>query len=528
MVTNAVDAIVENKVLDKKSEPAAKPLTKPKLLRIAGDSVRFFISQVVDQMTGIVKGLIVPNVLGPAQYGVLASLNLIEHYARYANLGIHTNNLFKLPAQRAQNQLDEAEETKNSVFSVSLLMGSLATLTLLGVALVGWNRFPQGMRLPLLVASFIPLAVNLRSVFMTLVRADKHFAVLSQVSIWSSVGDMGLGILLAIWLKVFGVLMAQLLVGGAVLWWIQKRCHYSFRLYLKWQSIWTLLKFSIPVLFIIGLLHAWLVTIDRIMVIKYFGTLGIGYYTIASLMSMPVTLIPTALGTVMSTDVIEACAQDPHKARHQITQSTYLVAFVSALVAGAISLLSPLAIRYLFPKYAPAIAAARWLPMAMYFESIGMFGYYVAISTGRTRSYTITMLGYAACAYLIFDLGLRHGDLATAAWLMAGISALKAFLLLGFTVWPTFPNRTQAASFIRDILLLGAFLSGSCMFLHTTWPVGIEGPAVVALRDTFLKVSCYVVSWGLIVWWLRERLEWPRMRQLVLQEWRKRQGRAVV
>ena len=57
---------------------------------LAKDAAKLWAGTAVEQLLGLVRGIIIPRYLGPGLYGVLGALGLITKYGAYLQLGITT------------------------------------------------------------------------------------------------------------------------------------------------------------------------------------------------------------------------------------------------------------------------------------------------------------------------------------------------------------------------------------------------------------------------------------------------------
>jgi len=462
-------------------------MTKQKRGNIIQESFQYFSSQIIQQGVNIIRGVILPNILSPFHFGIVATLSLVERYSIYANLGIHSANLYQIPAKRVQGDLEESERIKNHVYSFSILTGGLAVLLILLGAFLNAGRISKEIFWGLLIVSMTPLLIAVRGVYMTLLRADKEFNILSTATLLMSTLGAVLMILMALKFKSYGVLLGEMIALVLVLCFIQNRVHFKFKFELVPQKVVALLQFSIPIFFLVGLLHTFLLTLDRLMIVKWLGVQQVGYYAIGVTLSNLVLLFPMAISVVLSTRVIEECSRPGGNTENILCQTTYLIAIFTSFLAAFLCFACPSIFKIVFPKYQAGIQSAMILPFAVYFEAIGFLPYYAMVGMGKMKSYILVTGVIAGVSYLLFNFMLREKNLLEIALLMVVIYFLKNMTTLLFSASVTMKNRRNISKFILLPLLFITFSAAISVFLNFIFPSPLNIPRKELLALFLLK-----------------------------------------
>src|SRR5688572_23457301 len=202
---------------------AEAALRVPGRERLVRDTAHLAARTVLQQILGFVRGLILPNLLGPFHYGALSTVLLVERYSSYANLGIQMATLYRAPGMIANGLAAEARKVHDEVVSFSVLTGTLAG----GLVAVGalWfrERLAPEITTGLLVAAFLPPLIVLRGAVMTWARANLDFAAVSRGGVLHAVVLFVLALALGwLWQSV-GAVVAHVLAYAALVAYLARR-----------------------------------------------------------------------------------------------------------------------------------------------------------------------------------------------------------------------------------------------------------------------------------------------------------------
>ena len=475
-------------VLSEQRTPKTALDKTPKQDNVVKDGFQYLNGQVVNQATSIIRGVILPNLLTPFHYGIIAMLSLVERYSVFTNLGVHTANLYQVPARRAVGDIEEAERIKNCIYSFSLLMGGLGVLLILFGTLSNAGRLSREMFWGLLILSVIPLLTMYRGTYMTLLRADKKFGLMGKATTFSSVLGSVLVVLLAWRFKVYGVLVGQVLALAALLLFVQRKARFKFKFMLLPKKIWELLQFSIPIFFIIGFLSTFLLTLDRLMIAKYLGIQAVGFYSIALTLSSFILLPPSAISMVLSTRIIESCSRSAEEAQRQICPALYLIALSTSFLAALLSLAVPCIFEIIFRKYKPGIPSAMILPFALYFEAIGYLPNDGVIGMGKMKPYILFLALTTGGSYLLFLFFLKGRGLVMAASLMVVSLFVKNLALLFLCAFAVLKNsKKRIFGFVAFPLLVFLVAGMGVFVLNTVFPNPVDTGIAPLLGCFFIR-----------------------------------------
>lgn len=420
--------------------------------------IKYFIGQIVQELFLAARGLIIPNFLGPYQYGLVSALNIIERYSNFTNLGIHQNILYKVPYYRVRNDTGRIEEVKNISFSFTLLTGVLTTLFIVCVALLKSMKMDRHLFLGMLIMSLSPLLLTVRGVFMLSLRADKNFEMISKVLILSSVCLFALVLTLGLLFGAIGVISAQIVTSIIAVVFLIRTSGLRFRFNINIRKVAEFLKFSIPIVFVIESLKAFLATIDKIVILKYLGTISVGFYSIGLGLSSLVFIVPASIATVSNPSLVEEHGRSKKHAAEYFVNATAFITVVTAFFVVLLVLLAPWLIKTVFPKYSLGIECARMLPFLVYFEGISLIAAQLLILLNRKTHYIAILLGTLLVSYLVLNFTFVKQNINYIAVFMVLINALKAICLLLMASAAAITKKETIFGFIGFILTVSLFI----------------------------------------------------------------------
>jgi O-antigen/teichoic acid export membrane protein len=427
--------------------------------RIVQDSAHYLTSTVVAQGLGLARTLLVPVLLGPAQLGIWNLMTVIVGYGANAHLGILHGLNKKIPFLRGQGRAQEIEDLRDSVWWANLLLGLGAGGSLLVASFLVAPPYASATRI---VAVVVLLQMVYVYYFCTL-RADSRFSLVSRgIALLSLLSSIFIVLLAygfpnrlqgALW----GLAISYVVVN--TYWFVQ--ADYRFTLGIKRALIAESFRIGLP-LITLGIIDMFLLSLDRWLIAWKFSAASLGYYSIGIMASNLLGLVPASAANVLYPRMLERFAQTGKAT----TISGYLlhpvraIAVLMALLVGAATILIPIVLHALLPKYGPSIPLLQILvPGAFFLGLTPVTGNYViainrqgallrvqvaAIAVGLAIDLILLHLGHGVqgvaygtlCCYAVYGVGylylaLSFADVARGR--IAGI-IVEVFVLFGGTV----------------------------------------------------------------------------------------------
>lgn len=453
--------------------------------------IKYFISQIFQATMAVIRGLILPNILGPFHYGIVSTLNLMEKYSKFTNFGIHKNILYKAPYYKTKGNSEEIEKIKNNCFYFTLITGVVVVVAIFSIAIFNFHKLNTHLFWGLLIMSFYPLLLSIRSVYMISLRIDKNFNLIAKIVGITTLLVFGLAIVLGLLFKSIGVLFGQVIAIFVCILILIKISGYRFKFKINTAKIIEFLKFSIPIIFVIEVLLAFLTTIDRIMILRHLGVIFVGFYTIGLSICGLIMILPLSIATVVSPTLIEEYGKPDGKSADLFLTTTYFTAIFVAFFLAVVSISAPAIIYIIFPKYELGIQSAQIIPFAFYFEGITKLGGYALITLNKTKSYISSLILSSLIALLIFERFLPGRSLFIAAILTVVVYGIKSLTIMTLASLSTFKNSKTAIRFLGTLMALIVFTTMICWLLNNLFPSYDTLNTADLIKFSFFKISIF-------------------------------------
>ena len=356
----------------------------------------YLLSQALSQATAIIRGLVVPNLLGPASYGLIATVNAVDRYTPYVSGGSHWYVVNRVPV------IDDGEERArilDAIFAFTVVTSILSAMVFVGAAL--FQRPSRGLLVAYGVATLAlnPFASGLWRLHTSLLRVDGHVPRMMRLSNAQTLLSSVLIIGLTFWLGAIGTFTAQLLTSVASLM-LLATSPYRFRFRWSTAALRVVLKFSIPVFFVSGLLLTTFDSMEIFVLAHRLGVSAVGMYAWGASMAALLLMWTNGITTIYSTPVVRAIHADVTTgARDGVRLFARLILANSILFVGLgvmAYVFLPIAARLVFPRFVPAIDVAQLLIVSVYWENIRSLGLFVLTAQDRFTSYLIALGGIVA------------------------------------------------------------------------------------------------------------------------------------
>lgn len=456
--------------------------------RIARDTARLAVRTVVQQILGSVRGLILPNLLGPGHFGSVATLLLIERYSTHVNLGITAATLYQAPARLAAGEDAEALDTHHVVVGFSAVMGCLAGAAVFVAAWWARGRLSSTIVSGLLISSLLPPLIAVRGPLVVWARARNDFVVVARAGFIASAAlfvlTIGGG-----WLwQMPGVIAGHVGAHLLLVCYLARREGHALRPVLRLRRTLELLRYTAPVT-VLSLLMIYLVSVDRLAIATTLPLASVGFYAIGQSLTGVLSLIPTALSEALAPTVIASASRSQAAAGAMVQRATISVAIVVAVASALLIAAVPGVVRVLFPSYTDGITAAQILCLVSYFEALGVGSHYAVTSRrGPLRAYIAWVAMLAALAHFLLPFVAAESGITGVAGAMVFITALRTLWVTGCSERIAGTSGAGIARTVATLLLLGAVVAAVPLTVVLVVPTtGHDVPATVAI--TMVRVA---------------------------------------
>jgi O-antigen/teichoic acid export membrane protein len=399
-------------------------------LAIIWDAGRLWYSTAIEQVAALIRGLIIPGLLGPTYYGILGGLNLIIQYGQYADLGV-TNGLYReYPMYRKKGDDETALKLSRSAFAFNLYAAIIPTFVLITVAFLLKPKIRPVSFWGVIAFSVIFFLYRLTFFYQTFLKAKIDFKSAGRsIALRGSVTLIAV-VSLTYFFGMYGLYAGLLLTGFIVCAYVALKAEVKPSVKTESRYLKELLRVGIPY-FAVNLLGYFMISIDRITVLNFMSKTDMGYYTLAAVITSFVFSVPMNVGQVLGPRVFGVPRDgDLTGFETYLLKPTVLMTIFSSLLGGAAVLLLIPFIRYVLPDYWPSMQLIP--PMFVAFTILnGTHGSgLILIALHRFRALAVANLlagaFIGAASWIAIEKGLGFMWVAISAAL--GIIAYSVFL----------------------------------------------------------------------------------------------------
>jgi O-antigen/teichoic acid export membrane protein len=334
----------------------------------------FFLNaaSLFKQVLAVLQSIIVMRFLDPGVYGIWLSLNILLTYAGYIHLGLEYGMGNLLPYYKGLNNSERIPEIEDTTYLVWTILAALFMLAVGGYAILAPSNSPV-LKLGLVVISVMALLeqqMAFRARWIT--NALKEFKLFSFLSASRGLVSFVIVVPIAYFWNVEGVILGTLLVSGinTVVWII--KTPYRFRGRISSDAFWETLRIGFPVLLIVlggGLIE----TIDRMLILVWFGPVQLGYYSLTAFGGNSLYGFLAQAGAAMSPHIVEEMGRSgdsPEALAKYLVNPTILFAGLIAILIMGLLVIMPFVVEWMVPKYSPGLTAFYLFVPGFFFLSI--------------------------------------------------------------------------------------------------------------------------------------------------------------
>lgn len=398
-----------------------------------------FVSSVFSKLLGLISALIIPKILGPANYGVWVILLLIMAYAPIASLGT-VEALFKeFPYLIGKKQFNKAKEYEENIFGsiclTSIFLFLCVALVPVIVSSKGLERYEPEVAIMLSAASISSFS----GFFYFRLASYSFFKMCSIINTIRSI-SMLLFVTTFAWLfglrgAAIGYLIVEVVVCLSSMFFNMSYCG-KIKLKFNYRLIWQAIKIGLPITVI-----WWSLTlqssIDRIVSSSFLGKGMTGYYSLGLSILSALALIPAAVSSVLYPKISEGVGKRLSLSQMSsiVIEPIRLLSIISPAFIGTLIILSPAIYEWIFPKYLPGLYSAQILFLGFFFNSLIRNGgnYLVALSKQNTLFgfVLISLVFNAVFAVLFVHIGFSIEGIALSTIISSAliVSLMWLFIL---------------------------------------------------------------------------------------------------
>lgn len=404
--------------------------------RILKDSTFYTVSTLVAQFVGIITSIATRRLLTPDMMGIWATFLVVLNYALFAHMGIFTAIEVKIPYLRGKGDTEELEAMRSTAFTFGLIISIVMAVIMFVSSFFFVRTCEAYVVLGIRVTALIIAATLFYNLYIVMLRADKDFTLLSKAVMFNSVAMLVFVTGFTYLWGLKGIYFATLLATAASWLYIMHQTKYRLRFGLDGARIAGLVKVGLPIL-LVGVAYTFLISIDKIMIIKMIGPTELGFYSIAILAFTYTNTFPKLFGIVIFPSMQEAFGRTDSKEHilGYVREPAIIMSYIFPALLAAAYFAIPVLVHYVLPKYVMGIDSMKILLAGCFFISLAPLAQNFAISVGR-QAVLIPMTAAALFLGMGFDwwmikagYGINGVALGTSAAYFAYFAALFWYAL---------------------------------------------------------------------------------------------------
>jgi O-antigen/teichoic acid export membrane protein len=469
--------------------------------KIIKDSTVYTISTIVSQVIGIFTSIAMRRFLTPEMMGIWATFLVVLNYALFTNLGIFTAIEIKIPYLRGKNENDELLKMRNIAFTLAIILSIIMTFVLLAASFVLAPRMRHDAILGIRVMALIIIATFFYNLYITMVRADKEFSLLSKVIVFNSLATLLFVSALTYFFNLKGIYFATLLATLASWFYIQFKAKYDLKLYFDIRLIRSLAKIGLSFV-VIGIIYTALLSIDKLMIIKMLGPAQLGYYSIAMLAFTYANNFPKLFSIVIFPTMQEEFGRNDSRKNilGYVKQPTMLTAYLFPLVLAAAYFAIPVLVYYVLPKYALGINSMKVLLAGCFFMSLVPLSQNFVVSLNK-QAILIPM----TAAAVLLGIGLNY-SLIKMGYGITGVAlgvSITYFLYFAVTYFYVLYHCEKLFDICRSFLAICApFIYSVAIILILERFVKMNSVII----KSFVQAMAFCLAYSPMLWYINRRM----------------------
>lgn len=385
----------------------------PRLSTFGRVLINFAASQLIANILRFISGFLVVRLLVPEDYGIYSGIGVYLGYFALGHFGIINGLGREFPYQLGKGKDEYGKQLANSAYVVTFFIGIISALSFLILSIYHFSENNNLLGITFLTYVIIAgLDLFNSQLLPVLYRTSSDFNKLAKINI--IFGLFNLLSVVLVWRWGFN----GLLIRGVALSIIQFYLLFSNKPYevklrpIKNDLI-TLFKTGFPI-YLVGQVNPLWITIVNNIIFAMGGARFFGLYSLANIVQSTAQIIPASFGKVIypRMSIMYGKGKTPSEIIRLNMKPFFFQFLLILTIAIAGSILLPVIIPWILPKYVDGIPAAQWIifiPVMYSFEIINN----IFNVTGKQKLYFISLLfgAIVGTLFIFFNLLNKEFDL---------------------------------------------------------------------------------------------------------------------
>ena len=373
--------------------------------KVVKDFLAVLFSNLALRPIQFLKSFVVAKYLGPSDYGLLKTIELVQMLNKYGSLGFNTTASREVGNLLGENDRVKADIVKNTAYSSEIILSIL--LFIVGLTSSLFVESKNNVIL-IVLASFGLLFSKLRGVLATEAVIQKKFVLTSKITFYT-VSIASIVVIIAVpFLKIYAVMMTNILIGVFAIIFYFRFMSFNYKFKIKKKTFKKILSISIP-LTIGTLALGSFQYAERILIIKYLGMNSLGLYTFAAMITGQFIVIFKSSIKVRIQDVFEGIGKGNYNRIHKLViKETMLLVLGSVLLIPAVCVAVEVFIPLFLPKWSGAILISKIYIFSLPFEVMLSYISVVLISSVVDKQRKLPLYRFISTGILILSVLYLH------------------------------------------------------------------------------------------------------------------------
>lgn len=331
-----------------------------------GEFTLFFASSLVYQFSRFVVGLIVARWVGPEEFGVWNTLNLLLLYGAFASLGVLNGMNREIPLLRGRRGEKEAAQIVILSFWFMLFSSIVIGLIISFIAIS--SRITEQFRQSLMWMGLLFISHYMYLYFQLLLKSNIKFRLMSiQQFMYAIVLPLVVLPMASQW-HIPGFILGQAIVALALGIFICRVISFKPAFFWSWSALFFLIKIGFPIM-VAGVLYGLLTSVDRWIILTFLGVESLGYYSLAIICLGTLGIIPSVVSQQLYPRMAFRYGQTsvqkslfPMVIRQSLMSMVITVPILILVYFGL-----PFLVTYFLPEYSLGLVPARILLIGLAF-----------------------------------------------------------------------------------------------------------------------------------------------------------------
>lgn len=364
------------------------------------DYLFVFRASFINQIVGVLRGFIVAKFLGPADYGLMSGLKLINMLDKFGQFGLASVVLREVPYLKGQGEHNEEaiKNVKETAYTTEIWLGLV--LCLLGI---GSSFFTDDLKtsVGIIICSIALGLSRLQTILMKEAMVHQHFEKFSKVILWTGLLASILIMCGVPWGGVWWVLAIPILQHIVAIMWLKKSHQFYFVRRIDWKELRRQLTIGIPMT-IQALAYGSFRYAERLTVLWYFTVYELGLVSIGTTI---MSNIMNVLGTgarVRKIAINELLGQkDYHGVHVRVVRETLLHVGAATGIAAIAWPLLDVVVPLVLPQYIEAIFLIQLLLIAPITRNLAPYCQIILHSTLVNKQAILGPIQFACTLLLV-------------------------------------------------------------------------------------------------------------------------------